>query len=400
MPPMRFFCGKTPRKGYMRTYLETAESVTEGHPDKMCDKIVATALDNAIESSAPLGIRPRVALQAGAKGHERGGSLLLFGEVTLPKGVTLDYETIARSVIRDIGYTDPSYGFYDGMEDVRILLTEQSVDIDKAVSHKKARAGDQGIMISGAFSGDGPELMPMPIMIAHALTNKLTQVFKSSELPYLRPDGKSQVVIRYQNGKPVSVEEVTIAASHDYHVEKGQLREDIYKKVVEPTLDPLNFWISMEQLIVNGFHSAFGPTADAGADNRKIVIDQMGGRCPVGGGGLNGKDPTKVDFSGAMAARYVAKALVANNLAGRVQLEVSYSLGQPDPRSVNIKTFGSRARGITEGELYKFQEKILPLSVSEIIDRLDLFQPRFASAAVGGFFGRSEFPWEQVPKIR
>ncbi len=402
---MRFFVGKTHRKGlYMKELLKTSESVTEGHPDKICDKVAATILDEAIKVSSPLGARAVVAMEVSAKGHERGGSLWLFGEVTLPSGVDLNYESIARSVVHDIGYVDPSYGFYDGMDDLKITISQQSGDIARGVSSKKKKigAGDQAIVFSGAVAQDGPEYMPMPIMIAHALTNKLTRVYQTRTLPYLRPDGKSQVVVRYHNGRPVAVEDVTIAASHTDHVDRGQIKEDIFKFVVEPTLDAFHFGIDPKtQLIVNGTgkFAEFGPLADAGTTNRKIVVDNTGGRFSVGGGGMNGKDPTKVDVSGPLAARYIAKALVANNLVRKAQIEVSYAIGKPDPRSVYIETFGTRRRGVTEGDLYKFAERVLPLSVGEIIEGLDLFQPRFADASVGGFFGRKEFPWEQVPRF-
>lgn len=380
-----------------------SESVTAGHPDKICDMIAATVLDNAITRSKPFKALPRVAMEVSAKGdrNKSRGTLLLFGEVTLPDEVTLDYESIARDTVAQIGYINPDYGFWHGMDDVIVRITQQSKNIAAGVGRKKTGAGDQGLMFGGAVENDGPEFMPMPIMVAHALTNRLTEVYKAGILGYLRPDGKSQVVIGYDNDLPVSVEKVTLAAAHDPTVDLPQVRQDLLREVVMPVLDRFNFSLRDPdgQYICNGAGpwNIFGPLADAGTTNRKIIVDSYGGRFPHGGGGLNGKDPTKVDASGMVGARYVAKALVANGLAGKVQIEIAYTIGQPNPDFVNINTFGTEK--VPLNIIKKKAKQALNLSVDGIIDDLQLWQPIYRRAAVGGWFGRKEFPWEQSPSI-
>lgn len=252
-----------------------SESVTAGHPDKVCDIIAAAILDAATTASLIVGSKPRVAIEVSAKGDmgKSRGTLMLFGEVTLPKGVKLNYEKIARDTIASIGYTDPNYGFWYGMKDVILRITQQSSEIAKGVGKKRTGAGDQGIMFGGAISGEGPELMPLPIMIAHALTDRYTQVFKQKVLKYLRPDGKAQVVIEYNNEHPVSVENVTLAASHNSHTKKSQVNEDLYKEIVKPVLDKFHYYLKdiKSQFTCNGAGAwtTFGPLADAGTTGRK-----------------------------------------------------------------------------------------------------------------------------------
>lgn len=379
--------------------LHTSESVTEGHPDKVCDQIAATILDEAIMASNPLGLRPRIAMEVSAKGSEtNGGTLMLFGEVTLPEGVTLDYADIARKTLTRIGYEDGNAGFSSHLHELLIRITQQSANIDGGVSGQRTGAGDQGLMF-GAATDETPELMPMPIAIAHRLTNGYTELYRDG-LPYLRPDGKAQVVLNYENGRPVGVHKIILAASHDPLVDMGQLREDLFDRLVIPTLDYYSMHIDHDdQLIINGAGpwTIYGPLADAGTTNRKIIVDSYGGAFPHGGGGFNGKDPTKVDLTGACGARYVAKGLVAERLARRVQVEVSYVIGQPDPLQVDIQTFNpdesSQKRRIIESRA----KELLDLSVDGIIDGLHMFQPVYATASVGGFFGREIFPWEQIP---
>lgn len=384
----------------MSEYLKASESVTEGHPDKVCDSVAANILDAAVTESLPTGKLPRVAMEVSAKGGEHGGTLMLFGEVTLPTGVTIDWEQVARRTVEQIGYTDAGFGFYGQMPEVIVRINEQSKDIAAGVSRKRTGAGDQGFMIGGAVAGEGPELMPLPIMIAHALTDRYTELYKNGKLPYLRPDGKSQAIVRYINGKPHGIEHITIAASHDPLADLGQVRQDVYRLIVEPVLDGFNHAIDPDrQLIVNGAGewTIFGPVADAGTTNRKIIVDSYGGYFAHGGGGFNGKDWTKVDVAGAVGARYVAKALVAGGLAKKVQVEVSYAIGHPYPLSIYADTYGT-ASDTQNRHIRQLlaDTQHFDLSVDGIIETLNLPAVRYAAAARGGWFGRSEFPWERV----
>ncbi|MCX6816551.1 MAG: methionine adenosyltransferase [Candidatus Beckwithbacteria bacterium] len=379
-----------------------SESVSAGHPDKVCDQVAAAILDQAIEASTSVGRRPRVAMEVSAKGRPEGGTLMLFGEVTLPEGVKLDYEEIARKTVAGIGYSDQNSQFHSGLQELLIRITQQSANIDHGVSGQRTGAGDQGIMFGGAVD-ETPELMPMPIAIAQALTNRYTELYRG-EFNWLRPDAKSQVVLNYANGYPVGVNRIIIAASHTANFSLADLRPALIKELILPVLDVYGMRITdpAEQIIINGAGewTIFGPLADAGTTNRKIIVDSYGGAFPHGGGGLNGKDPTKVDLAGAVGARYIAKALVAEKLARKAQVEISYVIGRPDPLSVNINTFGTANR--PDKLIYERAQEILDLSVDGIIDRLDLFNPKrvkYQQAAVGGFFGRREFPWEQIENV-
>lgn len=378
----------------------TAESVTQGHPDKICDTIAASILDAAIIASRKCNAQPRVAIEVSVKGdlHTSCGTVMLFGEVTLPHGVTLDYERIARQAIKDIGYDNPKFGFWHKLKNVYTHITHQSSDINRGVSKKQTGAGDQGLMFGGAVAGEGPEFMPLPIMIAHALTQKQTELFKSRKLPYLRPDGKAQVVVLYDNGKPVSLSRITIAAAHDTAVELGHVRKDLTQQLITPILDRFGFAMpARNNILINGagHWNVFGPLADAGTTNRKIIVDSYGGAFPHGGGGFNGKDWTKVDVIGAIGARFVAKMLVAQQLAQKVQVEIGYSIGHPDPIIVNIDAFGTEKVSLTK--LQKHARKVLDLSVDGIINAFKLRKNAlYVRAAAGGWFGRSEFPWEHI----
>lgn len=383
----------------MSVEMHVSESVAAGHPDKVCDQVAAAILDQAIEVSAQIGRRPRVAMEVSAKGRPEGGTLMLFGEVTLPEGVKLDYEQIARKTVADIGYNDPNFGFQANLQELLIRITQQSANINHGVSGCRTGAGDQGLMFGGAVN-ETPELMPMPIAIAHALTNRYTELYKGG-FDWLRPDAKSQVVLNYENGYPVGINRIIVAASHDSSVELGFLREQLIKELILPAVESYGMKITdpEAQIIINGAGKwlIYGPLADAGTTNRKIIVDSYGGAFLHGGGGFNGKDPTKVDLAGAVGARYIAKALVAEKLARRAQVEVSYVIGRPEPLSVNINTFGTANR--REEVIYSRSREILNLSVDGIIEGLSLFDPakiKYQQAAVGGFFGRKEFPWEQA----
>jgi len=382
----------------MTLHYHTAESVTEGHPDVVCNKIAGEILDAAIRVSESSGTQPRLGLEVSVKGdmNTSRGTLMLFGEVTLPAGTRLDYEKIARDTIEDIGYTNPDCGFWHGLKNLHIAITEQSADIASGVGRKRTGAGDQGLMFGGAVAGEGAEHMPLPIMIAHALTTKYTELYKKKRLKYLKPDGKSQVVIGYNEHEvPVTIDHVTIAASHDPKVKISTVRRDLKRLLIEPVIKKFGLG-KAKKSIVNGAGAwtTYGPLADAGTTNRKIIADSYGGAFPHGGGGFNGKDWTKVDVAGSVGTRYVAKRLVDEGLAQKVQIEVGYTIGQPEPTIVNIHTFDTN--NVNRKQIRARALEILDFSVDAIIDRLQLAQPVYAQAAVGGWFGRREFPWEQI----
>lgn len=383
------------------SYIRSAESVTAGHPDKLCDAIAGALLDEAIHRSNEIGKLPRFAMEVGVKGdREKGGLVTFLGEVTLPTGVSLseaDYQQITAEVLRKVGYTDPASGFSAETNQYVFRITQQSTDIARGVSRKRTGAGDQGKMIGGAIA-ETPELMPLPIALAHGLTHRLTEVRNNGQLEYLRPDGKSQVVVRYdEHGLPRGIRSITISTAHAPNVDQNDLQYDVRHCVVDPVLDAYKIGFDPDaELYINwaGPWTIYGPTADAGHINRKIVVDTYGGFYPVGGGGLNGKDPTKVDLSGHLATRCIAKQLVREKLASQVELEVAYTIGHPEPVGLRIDTHGTSF--VREQLLYDRAHEILDLSVDGIIDAFELFQPLYASTAVGGFFGRAEFPWEQT----
>lgn len=382
------------------SYIRSAESVTAGHPDKLCDAIAGALLDEAIRRSREVDRVPRFAMEVGAKGDRNKGGLVTFlGEVTLPYGVSLtedDYKQVTANVLRNVGYIEPASGF--SAEDISYIfrITEQSADIARGVSRNRTGAGDQGKMTGGAVT-ETPELMPLPIALAHRLTQGLTEVRNTGLLPYLRPDGKSQVVIRYdEHGIPRGVQSITISTSHERGVDQEQLHRDIRQFVIDPALDQYDIGLDDNaELFINwaGPWTIYGPLADAGHINRKIVVDTYGGYFPVGGGGLNGKDPTKVDLSGHLATRYIAKQLVREKLASQVELEVAYTIGHPEPVGLRIDTHGTAQ--VKEQVLYDRAREVLDLSVDGIINAFDLFQPIYGQTAVGGYFGREQFAWER-----
>jgi S-adenosylmethionine synthetase len=252
-------------------------------------------------------------------------------------------------------------------------------------------------MFGGAVGGEAVEYMPLPIMLAHGLTRRYTQLFESGQHPYLRPDGKAQVVVEYHQGIPRRVVHITLAVSHAPTIRLTQLRRFLHEAVIEPVLLESGLVVpANDQIVINGGGEWFipGPLSDAGTTGRKIIVDSYGGAFPHGGGNYNGKDPTKVDVSGAVAARYLAKELVARQLATKVQVDVCYALGIPDPLGLTIETFGTAS--VSESELYHKAEDIIDLSVDGIMQTIDLYQPIYAQAASGGWFGRREFPWEQT----
>ena len=360
----------------------TSESVCSGHPDKVCDQISDAILD-AVLSNDKNG---HVAVESLA-GFNR---LIIAGEVTTNKKI--DFIKVAQEQIKRLGYTDPQYNF-SHKSPITVFIHEQSSEINTGV--KKKGAGDQGMMF-GYADIQTKELMPLPIILAHKLTRRIDQVRESQILPYLRPDGKSQVNIEYTNGKPTKVLQVVLAVPHKENIKLDQVKQDLYKKVVAPILEEYGFNISIKDVIVNGtgiWHNG-GPAADCGLTGRKIVVDTYGGFARVGGGAFSGKDPTKVDRSGAYAARFLAKNIVANKLADRAEVRLAYFIGAKAPTMQEVETYGTARKN--QKIIQSFIKKILDTSVEGILKGLDLQRPIYLQTAAYGHFGREEFPWEKV----
>jgi S-adenosylmethionine synthetase len=364
--------------------LFTSESVCAGHPDKIADRISDALLD-AILAQDPKG-RAGIETVAGAN------RIALFGEIKT--SAKLDYENIVKNVIVELGYTNPAWGF--STESIfENNIHEQSPEISMGVDD--GGAGDQGMMFGFAID-ETPELMPLPIAIAYALTRRLDEVRETKVLDYIRPDGKSQVTVRYEDGKPAGIETVVIATAHDEKTDAITVSNAIYNEVVSPVLKDYGYGITQDQLIVNGtglWHIP-GPDSDAGLTGRKIVVDTYGGYARVGGGAFSGKDPSKVDRSGAYAARYIAKNIVAAGLATKCEVGLAYVIGQPKPLMKTIDTFGTGAK--TQAEIEAFAEGLIDTSVKGIIDKLDLRRPIYQATSAYGHFGKKDLPWEVIVK--
>jgi S-adenosylmethionine synthetase len=362
----------------------TSESVCAGHPDKICDQISDTILD-AILAQDPHG---RVAVETVVT----KGRIILLGEVTTTAKV--NYEQIARDVVKRLGYTRPEWGFSYDTAKVDIYLQEQSPEIAQGVDADGA--GDQGMMFGYACQ-ETPELMPLPIMLAHAIARGL-DIAQVSTLPYLRPDGKAQVTVRYQDGKPIGIDQVTVAKPHDEAVGLEQVRADIYRLVISPALAVYGHSVAETAIVVNGtgvWHYP-GPAVDAGLTGRKIVVDTYGGYARVGGGAFSGKDPSKVDRSGAYAARYIAKNIVAAGLADRCEVGLSYYIGAKQAVARRIESFGTAT--VDERTIHDFADECLHTSVSGIISALGLTRQSYQAVAKYGHFGGQEASWEAVSK--
>jgi S-adenosylmethionine synthetase len=373
------------------TSLFSSESVTEGHPDKICDQISDAILDELLRQDA----RSRVAVET----FITSGIIVVGGEVTTRGFV--DVQAVARGVLKDIGYTNPEYGIDYEDAGVLVSLHEQSGEIARGVGRgaKKMGAGDQGLMF-GYACNETPELMPLPIMLAHRLARRLAEVRHSGRLPYLRPDGKTQVAVEYHNGRPVRLANIVIAAQHEPEVSRARLQTDIIAQVVKPICGRLidsrtKLWLNATGSFVKG-----GPEADTGLTGRKIIVDTYGGRGRHGGGCFSGKDPSKVDRAGAYAARYIAKNLVAAGLATECEVQLAYVIGQSQPTSVNVNTFGSGR--LNDSQLAKIINSHFPLQPSDIIKHLKLQRPIYRATAVYGHFGRTEpsFTWEKTDLVR
>lgn len=367
------------------TKLFTSESVCAGHPDKICDAISDAILDEALRQD-PLS-RTGIETVAGAN------QICLFGEIKTT--AKLDFEAIARKKVEELGYTDSAWGF--GPESsFSNDIHQQSPEI--ALGVDQDGAGDQGMMF-GYACNETPELMPLPITLAHALAKKIDEVRESYQLAWLRPDGKAQVTIKYEDDKPVSVEKLVVAVAHSESITAEDVRAQIIENVVKPVLKKYGFKLPKpEDIVVNGtglWHIP-GPESDAGLTGRKIVVDGYGGYARVGGGAFSGKDPSKVDRSGAYAARYIAKNIVAAGLATKCEVGLAYVIGQPKPLMQTIETFGTAT--VPEEELYAFKDKLIDTSVKGIIDKLDLQKPIYGQTSAYGHFGKENLPWEQIQK--
>jgi len=363
-------------------YLFTSESVTEGHPDKMADQISDAVLD-AILSQDPKG---RVACET----LLTTGLVLVAGEITTSSYV--DIPRIARKTVADIGYTDARFGFDYETCSVISSIDEQSPDIAMGVD--TGGAGDQGMMF-GYACRETEELMPLPIMLAHRLVRRLAECRKQSIVDFFRPDGKSQVTIEYEDGKPLRVEAIVISTQHDAAVSSSRLEEAVRAEVIAPIV-PASYVDRDTKIYVNptGRFVTGGPQGDTGLTGRKIIVDTYGGAGHHGGGAFSGKDPTKVDRSASYMARYIAKNLVAKGLADRLEVQIAYAIGVAEPVSVQVNTFGTGRQ--PEDRLVRLIREEFDLTPRGIIDHLDLRRPIYRETAAYGHFGRPEFPWEST----
>jgi S-adenosylmethionine synthetase len=370
-------------------YLFTSESVTEGHPDKIADQISDAVLDAILAQDR----HGRVACES----LLTTGLVVVAGEITT--NCYVDVPELVRQVVKEIGYVSSDHGFDCHTCGVITAIDKQSPDI--ALGVDKEGAGDQGLMF-GYACRETEELMPLPIMLCHRLVERLSQVRRAGTLPYLRPDGKSQVSVRYRDGAPVAVETIVISTQHADHVGQDQIRNDVIQHVILPVVPPnlldpnkIVYHINPTGRFVTG-----GPMGDTGVTGRKIIVDTYGGSCPHGGGAFSGKDPTKVDRSGAYMARHVAKNIVAAELATRVQVQVAYAIGVPEPVSIMVKTDGTGA--IPETRLEDVVRRQFDFRPRAIIEYLDLRRPIFRKTAAFGHFGRRDpdFTWERTDRVK
>lgn len=403
------------------SYIFTSESVTEGHPDKICDQISDAVLDAILAKEIELAEQGYIspsgapadpsAVRCACETMATTGMVLVTGEIRTQAYV--DVPAIVREVLEDIGYNRAKYGFDATTCGVLNAIHDQSADIAQGVdqsfeaqkgeaedSYSEIGAGDQGMMF-GYACNETAELMPLPIYAAHRLSERLTKVRKEGTLPYLRPDGKTQVSVRYENDKPVGIDKIVVSTQHSEDIDPKQLREDIIEQVIAPVFADLDLSYEGAEIFINptGRFVIGGPMGDAGLTGRKIIVDTYGGMGRHGGGAFSGKDCTKVDRSGAYAARWVAKNVVAAGLADHCEVQIAYAIGVARPVSIMIETFGTNH--VPQEEIEAAVEKVFDLRPAAIIDALDLRRPIYRKTAAYGHFGRElpEFTWEHTNKV-
>ena len=379
----------------MVRHLFTSESVTEGHPDKLCDQISDAILDAMLKDDP----NSRVAIET----LTTTGLVVVAGEVTTQS--TIDIQDVARQTIKEIGYDKPEYGFDFEHCAVLVSLHEQSPDIAQGVDEAKAEgkigeeqgAGDQGLMF-GYATNETPEFMPLPITMAHKLTKRLSEVRKSGEINWLRPDGKSQVTVEYEDGKPKRIHTIVISTQHAPDIAHEEIKKEIIEKVINPVVSDLVDEKTIYHINPTGKFVIGGPPGDTGLTGRKIIVDTYGGVGAHGGGCFSGKDPSKVDRSAAYMARYVAKNIVAAGLAERCEVQLAYAIGVSDPVSVMVNTFGTGK--ISDEKIAELVKNTFDLKPKSIIKYLDLLRPIYKKTAAYGHFGRDDpdFTWEKTDK--
>ncbi len=374
-------------------FVFTSESVTEGHPDKMADQISDAVLDSIIEKDPPARVACETLLTTGL--------IIVAGEITTT--ASIDVNDIVRSTVREIGYIDSSMGFDASSCGVMVAIGKQSPDIALGVDasdEKEQGAGDQGLMFGYAID-ETPELMPTPIMYSHKLAKRLSEVRKNGTLSFLRPDGKTQVTVRYRDQKPVSIEAIVVSSQHSPDVSNRTIYEGIIEEVIKPII-PSELLSPKTKIYINptGRFVIGGPNGDTGLTGRKIIMDTYGGWGRHGGGAFSGKDPSKVDRSASYMARYIAKNVVAAGLAKRCEVQIAYAIGVAEPISVMVDTFGTGV--VPEDRISKAIREVFELKPAGIIKTLDLLRPIYKKTAAYGHFGREEreFTWEKTDKVQ